>query len=37
VAQREVLRARRGTDRVGLHEAQPRDGLGQGGGRASCL
>ena len=33
VAQRQVLRPRRRADRVSLHEAQPGDGLGQGGGR----
>ena len=33
VAQRQVLRARRSTNRVGLDKAQSGDGLGQGGGR----
>jgi hypothetical protein len=33
MAQREVLRARRRADRVGLHEAQPVEGAFQRGGR----
>jgi hypothetical protein len=32
VAQRQVLRSRRGAYRVGLHKTQPGDGLGQRGG-----
>ena len=37
VAQRQVLRARRRADRIGLHEAQPVEGAFQRGGREETV